>query len=68
MDRIISMIINAVIRQFVSRGVKAGIDHVAGKGKPASLMTPEEKSQSQDAKQAAKRARQAANLARRLGR
>ena len=68
MDRIISMIINAVIRQFVSRGVKAGISHVAGKGKPVSQMTPEERKQSTDAKQMAKRARQAANLARRLGR
>jgi hypothetical protein len=68
MDRIISMIINAVLRQFINRGVNAGIDHVARRGKPANLMTPDERKQAADAKQTAKRARQAANLARRLGR
>ena len=68
MDRIIQMIINSVIRQFVNRGVKAGIDHVAGRGKPASAMTPLERQQAQSAKETAKRARQAANLARKLGR
>ena len=68
MDRIIQMIINAVLRQLVNRGVKTGIDYAARGGKPASQMTPADRAQSQDAKALAKRARQAANLARKLGR
>lgn len=68
MDRMIQMIINAVIRQLVNRGVKTGIDYAARGGKPASQMTPEERAQTQDAKALANRARQAANLARKLGR
>ena len=68
MDRIIQMIINAVLRQLVNRGVKSGIDYAARGGKPASLMTPDGRAQTQDAKALANRARQAANLARKLGR
>ena len=68
MDRIIQMIINAVLRQLVNRGVKSGIDYAARGGKPVSQMTPEDRAQTQDAKALAKRARQAANLARKLGR
>ena len=68
MDRVIQMIINAVLRQLVNRGVKTGIDFAARGGKPASKQSPAERAQSQDAKALAKRARQAANLARKLGR
>ncbi len=68
MDRIIQMIINAVLRQVINRGVKTGIDYASRGGKPASAMTPEELQQSQGAKELAKRARQAANMAKRLGR
>lgn len=68
MDRIIQMIINAVLRQVVNRGVRSGIDYATRGSKPTSAMTPQERAQSQDAKSLARRARQAANLARRLGR
>ena len=68
MDRIIQMVINAVLRQVINRGVKTGIDYAARGGKPAAAMTPEERLQSQNAKEIARRARQAANLAKRLGR
>lgn len=68
MDRILQMILNTVLRQFINRGVRAGIDYAARGGKPATQMTPDERAQSQDAKAMAKRARQAASLARRLGR
>ncbi len=67
MERILQMIINTVIRQLVNRGVKTGIDYAARGGKPASDLTPEERARTTDAKALAKRARQAANLARRLG-
>ena len=64
MDRIIQMIINTVLRQLVNRGIKAGIDRVT---RPKSD-NPDDLDQSQDAKALAKRARQAANLARRFRR
>ncbi len=68
MDRIIQMVINAVLRQVINRGIKTGIDYASRGGKPVSDMTPEERQQSQGAKELAKRARQAANMAKRLGR
>jgi hypothetical protein len=68
MERLISMIINAVMRQLINRGVKSGIDYAARRGKPTDQMTPLEREQSQSAKSLAKRAKQAADLARRLGR
>ncbi len=68
MDRIIQMIINTIMRQLINRGISAGINHVAKRGKSDDQMTPDDHQQAQDAKQIAKRARQAANAARRLGR
>ncbi len=68
LSRIINMIINMVVRKLVGKGVDAGINYAVGKGKPAAEMTPEELAQAQDAKQTAKRARQAANLVKRIGR
>ena len=66
MDRILQMILNTVLRQLVNRGVKSGIDYAARGGKPASQMTPDERARATDAKTLAKRARQAANRAKRL--
>ena len=68
MDRIIQMIINTVLRQLVNRGVKSGIDYATRRGKPANLMSPADRTQAQDAQAMAKRARQAADRARKLGR
>jgi hypothetical protein len=68
MDRIITMVINQVIRRFVNIGISKGIDLVAGKGKPAAQMTPEEKTQARQGHETAKNARQMAKMARRLGR
>lgn len=68
MDRIFQMILNTVLRQLVNRGIKTGIDYAARGGKPAAQLTPDERARSLDAKALAKRARQAANLAKRLGR
>ena len=64
MDRIIQMIINAVLRQVVNRGVKSGIDRLAGGSKPRSSLTEDGPV---DTKTLARNARRAANLARRLG-
>ena len=68
MDRIINMVINLLLRKVVSRGVDAGINYAVGKGKAPQDMTDEERAQSAAGRETAKRAKQAANLARRLGR
>lgn len=68
MDRLIQMIINAVLRQVINRGVKTGIDRLSGGGKPRSQMTQDEVQQARTTQDAVRKARQAANLARRLGR
>ena len=67
LTRILNMVINMVLRKVIGKGVDAGINYAVGKGKPAQDMTPEEHAQAQEAKQAAKRARQLASLTRRIG-
>lgn len=72
-ERIITMIIRQVSRRFINRGIDAGIDMAArrkrggqdGSGAPEQL-TPEEHKRAAAAKDAAKRARQAARLTRRM--
>ena len=68
MDRLIQMILNRLLGRLINKGINTGINHFARGGKPADQMTPVEREQARDAQQTAKRARQAANLARRLGR
>lgn len=67
LSRILDMVIKTVVRRLVGRGVDVGINLVAGRGKPAEDQTPEERQQAKAAKAAAKRARQAASLTKRLG-
>jgi hypothetical protein len=67
MDRVIQMIMNAVLRQLINRGIKTGMNYATRNSNPDDD-TPANRQQSQDAKAMAKRARQAANLGRRLGR
>ena len=64
MDRLLRMMLNL----FLKKGINIGIDHLARRGKPASEMSPDDRAQAAAAKQTAKRARQVANLARKLGR
>ena len=72
-ERIITMIIRQVSRRFITRGIDAGID-MASRGKRArqggsgasEQLTPEEHKHAAAAKDAAKRARQAARLTRRM--
>lgn len=68
MNRIINTIINQLVRRFVNIGIGKSINHFAVKGKPSTQMTRAEKAQSKTGREAAKRARQAAKLTRRLGR
>ena len=64
----LNKLIQMVIGLFLKKGVALGVDHLARRGKPASEMTAAERAQADSARQTAKRARQAANLARKLGR
>ena len=63
MGGLIQMIINQVMRHFVRRGVDAGINRLTG-----SSTSRTGGKQSTEARDIARKARQAANLARRLGR
>ena len=68
MGRLIQMILHRLLGRLINKGINTGINHFAGGGKPADQMTPAEREQASEAQKTAKRARQAANLARRLGR
>jgi hypothetical protein len=67
-NQIINMVMRMLGRRLINGGINKGIDLAAGRGKPAAEMTPEEHAQATQARQLAKRARQAARITRRLGR
>jgi hypothetical protein len=67
-DRIVNMIVNQLLRRGVNTAINAGIKRASGKGKPAGQMTQADHAQGSTAREAAKRARQAARITRRLGR
>ena len=62
MDRLLAMILNRLMGQLIRKG----INHVATKGKPPAQMTPEDRQTAKLAREAGRRAAQAAKLARRL--
>lgn len=68
MDRIITMIINQVVRRFVTIGINKGFNHFATKGKTSAHLSESDHVQSETGHETAKRARQTAKLTRRLGR
>jgi hypothetical protein len=59
-------LVNLLTRMFVRSAVDAGLDTATHSGKPASEMTPEERSQAKTAKDMAKRFRQTTRLGRRF--
>ena len=69
-DRILQMIMRIFLRKMVSKGINAGMRQVskraggAPQGEKADL-SPAERQQQREAKQAARKARQMARLARR---
>jgi len=65
-ERLISMILRQFTRRLVSRGVDAGIDLAARRGRDRTEMTPDERDRARNVKQTAKRARQASRLLRRM--
>lgn len=67
-EQIIRMLSRMLLRPLMNRGIKAGIDRMAGGGKPPAEMTPEERAQSKKGQDMAKRARQLTKMGRRIGR
>jgi hypothetical protein len=67
-QRLISMLGRMFLRKAMTKGLNAGIDLVARKGKAPADMTPADHDQARKARDLAKRARQAARITRRLGR
>ncbi|TMV78465.1 hypothetical protein FGG78_26550 [Thioclava sp. BHET1] len=68
MDRLIAQILRRFLRQAVDRGVKTGIDHWAGKGRPRAEQSPEERARARQMQDAIKRSRKMIRLLRRIGR
>lgn len=68
LGRLVQGLLNRLLRKAVTKGITAGIDQVARRGKPADQMTPEDHAQARRARYLAKRARQAARITRRFGR
>lgn len=66
-NQIIRMLMR-IFRPFINRGINAGIDYAARRGKPAEEMTPEERKQAAQGKEMTRRARQMARMGRRMGR
>jgi len=67
-DQIFNMFSRLVLRRAMNWGITKGIDTVAGKGKPAADMTSQERHLAHRGRDAAKMARKAARITRRLGR
>lgn len=67
-NHLINMIVRMVTRQLLHRGVNAGIDAVAGRGKSREEMSRDERQQARSAKKSVGRANQAMRAARRIGR
>jgi hypothetical protein len=66
MDRFLQMVVNTVMRRVMNLMVNRGVDHFAGKGKAPSEMSKEERAQAKSARQAIRRTRQIARMARRI--
>ena len=68
LDRLINIVVNTVIRRLVNAGINRGIALFSRRGKAAGPLIPPEAKHRQEARAAARRARQAAKITRRLGR
>jgi hypothetical protein len=68
MNQIVNMVMRLFGRRLINTGINKGIELASRRGKPAAEMTEAERAQAQNARAAVKRARQAARIARRLGR
>lgn len=60
-------IINMIMRLFLRRGMNAGINYMANRGRNPKDMTPEERQNAKAGRENAKRAQQAMRVTRRMG-
>lgn len=67
-ESLIRMAVNTFMRVVMRRGINAGIDRIARRGKPPEQMTPEERRRAGQARRSAQRMRQAIRMIRRFGR
>lgn len=67
-NRIVTMITRMFTRRATNWGIRKGIDLAAGKGKPASKMTAQERQLASKGRQAVKLARKSARIGRKMGR
>ena len=62
----LNQILNMLLRQFMNKAMKTGIDYAARRGKDPARMTPEEREQARKAQGLAQKARKMTRLGRRL--
>mgnify|MGYP003626825862 CR=1 FL=1 len=60
-------IINMIMRLFLRRGMNAGINYMANRGRNPKDMTPEERQNAKAGRENARRAQQAMRVTRRMG-
>ncbi len=68
LDRIVNMVVNVVMRRLINAGINRGVGLFSRRGKAAAPVIPAGEKHRQEAREAARRARQAAKITRRLGR
>lgn len=66
MDRLIQMIINMVMRRGIDMAMNKGADLLVGRGKSPAEMTPEERHQARQGRQAAKQMKRGLKIGRKL--
>lgn len=65
-NQLINMIIRVITRRLMNKGVNAGIDLAARRGKAKDDMTPEEREEARKARELANRGRKTMRIGRRL--
>ena len=63
---IVNMLVRMIMRRLLNKGMNAGFNSMVHRGKPGGQMTPDDRAQAGQGRQAAKRARQTASVIRRL--
>jgi len=66
LNQIINMIIRIFLRRGINWGINKGMSMVSNRDKQPKSMTPQERAQSQQMRDATKRARKAARITRRF--
>ena len=66
-NQLVNMLIRMFTRKAINQGMRHGINRAAGKGKPMSEMTPEERKKARALNDGSKQARRAMRMTRRMG-